>query len=247
VFVLGATGGDSQDLSMTTNVFPASQLNAAGCVAELDGSGTSAVQVLALDVGARQKVTNDFVLGETEAFYSCSPSSCPEVPLLPGTGVGFTTGTEPHMITTSVDATGVLLEQVVLTREKSGVDHLVERSITPSASLPDRVVVGNFDADGQPDMVWDIESTKRASTSTTFEIAYARLVGTSPLEALSQTLQSLAVDDVLVDDVNGDGIDDIIVTFTDSDLVRGVFVEPMGVESPTLSVALPPSGSATCP
>src|SRR5205814_8345826 len=120
--------------------------------------------------------------------------------------VGFTGGSEPHMVVTTVDASGVVLSQDVLLPDASGAaDHFVERSRQPAASVPSQVVAGNFDSDDGIDLLWGIAGRR----GTSLEIAYARNVGTEPLEALSLG-QPAVIGQLLVGDVTNDSYDDII-------------------------------------
>jgi hypothetical protein len=247
IAILDAIGGNAQVQTLTAVAATKSELVSAGCVTELDGGSAAVpIQVVVVDVGEDSK-TGTFELENTLALYDCA-GDCSVIDLFPGAGVGFTTGAESHMIATTADAFGVELEQVVLAHAGTGADHLVERSSIASASLPDHIVVGNFDDDGQPDQLWDLVAGKRANTSgVAFEVAYAKLITTSPLEALSGTIPDTSVDDLLVEDLNGDGIDDIVVTST---TLGAQFLSAVLLGVPVTAPVSPDataSGSAACP
>jgi hypothetical protein len=201
--------------------------NAAGCVTELDPSGSSPVerQAIVLDF------TKDTLLPQTRALYNCSPS-CSALPLpIAQAAVGFTTGSESRMVVTIVDATGVGLSQDVLLPDSSGAaDHLVERSREPAASVPLQLVAGNFDNDSGTDLLFDVLSRR----GTSFEIAYARMVGDEPLAALSPVQVGIAAGDLLVGDVTNDPYDDIVVLGATVDInpKRGIAVVPTWVPPP---------------
>nr|HEX4313562.1 hypothetical protein [Kofleriaceae bacterium] len=257
---LDERGGNAQVIAVPqgTGDGKKSELVSAGCVAALNpGAAAVSTQVFVIDNGTISTGLGSDAIGEftptsTHMLYACSAGACSDITLFTGAGVGFTAGAEPHMITTTVDATGVELAQVVMAPGKggngtganptSGEAHLVERSAVAAASVPDRLVTGNFDADSDVDQIWDIASGKRGNT-TTFEIAYGRLANGAPLEALSSP-QAASLDDLLVEDVNGDGIDDVIATgaILGVTAFTGVLVVPMGVAPASLDVA----GDAPC-
>jgi hypothetical protein len=228
-----ATGG-------TRDVFPVMlglaettvQLDSGGCVTELKGAPR---QVTSLQQGT--KVAGTFVPLSTLLYYDCTTGSCSTTPMLTGAGIGFTTGSEPRLVASSVDATGVVLVQLVFAGG-AGQRQLVQRTRIPALSAPDKIVVGQFDGDGQVDLVWDV--TNRHGTSTTLEIAYARLVGSQPLEAIS-SLEPFVIDDILSVDLAGDngspdGLDDLVLTATLPSGAHGIAVIASGVHAPAISL-----------
>jgi hypothetical protein len=173
-------------------------------------------QVVTYHVGMRNMLGELNVLA-TRAAYGCTATACMSNELFPGAGVAFTTGSESRMIVTFVDATGVVLAEVVMGPDRPARDLFVERTRTPAASTPDRLVVGQFDDDGELDMAWNISARR----GTKFEVAYARKVGDQRLAALSG-VQTLQVTSAAVADLTGDGNDDVVIT---GDV--GVVVVPM--------------------
>jgi hypothetical protein len=122
----------------------------------------------------------------------------------------------------------VVLIELIL----SSTGGVIERSRMPAAAAPTRIVSGQFDTDGQPDLVWDVASTK----GTAVEIAYSRQVDDEPLEALSSA-GSAAIDDILVGDLTGDGIDDLVLLDGSG---ANVAVVPIGMPAPSSVTADPP-------
>ena len=211
-----------------------SGLDSAGCLTQLSatGSGTSLVQAISavtLDNTADANGVTDvglFLCGENACV--AAPSGIDDA-LVKGAAVGFVGGTEPHILVPSVDATGVVLLDLIA----SSTNGVIERSRMPAAAMPNRILTGQFDTDGEPDVFWDLTSAKGAA----FEIAYAREVDDEPLEALSPAVAS-TVDQILTGDLNGDGIDDIVV-IASAVTTTGAAVVPVGVPTPSNVVADP--------
>jgi hypothetical protein len=82
------------------------------------------------------------------------------------------------------------------------------------------------------------DSARRGGT--TFEAAYARDVGPSPLEALSP-FQPVSVASMAVADLTGDGFDDIVIT-GDVASTKGVSVIPVHSAAPAQTLI----ADATC-
>ncbi|HEY1552991.1 MAG TPA: hypothetical protein VGG28_34410 [Kofleriaceae bacterium] len=210
-----------------------SSLDNAGCITEVDSTsgGTSLVQAISavtLDTTSSTTVTN-------VGLFLCGPSACIAAPagiddaLVRGAAVGFVGGTEPHMIVPSVDATGVVLLDLIA----SSASGVIERSRMPAAAMPNRIMTGEFDTDNEPDLFWDLSTAKGAA----FEVAYARQVDDQALEALSPTNAS-TVDQILTGDLNNDGLDDIVV-IASALAQTGASVVPVGVPTPSNVVADP--------
>ncbi len=108
------------------------------------------------------------------------------------------------MIVTSIDATGIELSSRVLLAGSNGNDgNFVEIASVQSAGVPHRIGVGQLDADGIPDFVWDDTSRRPL-----IQVAYAQSGPDGPLSALLQSLVA-GVFDVVIGDVTGDGLDDV--------------------------------------
>jgi hypothetical protein len=104
--------------------------------------------------------------------------------------------------------------------------------------VPASIVSGHFDNDEGADLLWDITTRK----GTSYEVAYARMVGGEPLSALSIGQGSVA-DAIEVGDVTNDKLDDVIVTGHGSlvDLAtRGVAVIPTQVKPVEAMIAPDP-------
>jgi len=174
----------------------------------------------------------------TRAAYNCTPSSCMGNELFPGAGVAFTTGSEPRLLATFVDATGVVVAELVMAPDSVARDLFVERSRSPAAGVPDRVVVGSYDGDSELDWFWNIGARRGA----TFEVAYAREVGGERLEALSAA-QPISVTSLATGDLTGDGHDDVMIIGGESMTGNAkLAVVPMNASAPVVSI---PSDS-TC-
>ncbi len=210
-----------------------SGLDNAGCITEVDSTsgGTSLIQAISavtLDTTSSTTVTN-------VGLFLCGPNTCVAAPpaiddaLVRGAAVGFVGGTEPHMIVPSVDATGVVLLDLIA----SSASGVIERSRMPAAAMPNRIMTGEFDNDNEPDLFWDLSTAKGAA----FEIAYARQVDDQALEALSPT-NATSVDQIITGDLNNDGLDDIVVVAS-ALMTTGAAVVPIGVPTPSTVVADP--------
>ena len=184
--------------------------NAAGCMTRLDiATGTpTTVQAVVLDFTA----TTDTALPPfSRMLYDCT-TKCAKLDLpVPTAGAGFAPGTTQSLIATTVDATGVELGQFVMISGSNGgtrADHLVPLSSIPSVAIPHRIVTGQFDKDGQLDLVWDNVAGRRPL----IQIGYARLGPDGPLSAFGASPGDIA--DLIVGDLTSDGLDDILVAGT---------------------------------
>ena len=92
--------------------------------------------------------------------------------------------------------------------------------------MADQIVSGRFDTDDNADLFWSVGARR----GTTFEVAYSRDEGPSPLEALSAA-QTLGITSLQAADLTGDGYDDIIVTGAGV-VNQAVSVVPVHVKSP---------------
>jgi hypothetical protein len=224
------TGGPMSDFPVhvaSGELLAKQAISAAGCASELDPTaGTyTTQQVAAIDF---DRPATGVPLA-TRAHFACTSASCRTIDLpIAGTAVGFAGGTQPYVIATAVDATGVVLTSLLMSN-----NHWVELSRQPSASLPHKIVTGQLDDDGGVDKVWDMK-TKLGGL---VEIAYSRMIGDTPLEGLSLALEQqepprIALD-VLVGDVTGDGKDDIVVVAQATDgSSTGVAVAPSHAAAP---------------
>lgn len=233
---MSARGGDLADLPAPIPPATLVELDNAGCVDRFEAGGTSTQrQVVTYHVGARNAL-GEFVPVLSRAVYGCSATQCMHNELLAGAGVTFVDG---RMVVSSVDATGVVLVQVVLAPDTIDRDRLVERLRYPAANLPDKLVAGQLDGDTNADLMWNMTARRGA----TFEVAYARQVNGQPLEALSP-FQSFDVAGVLAGDLTGSGKD--VLVFTQSTalgVVAGVAVVPLHVPA-TIPASKPDTG---CP
>jgi hypothetical protein len=208
-----------------------SQPDNAGCVTQLvPGSTPTLGQFASFHSGVGSG--NNFVASSTHLL-ACTSGTCMPLPaeLTKGAGVGFTGGSEPRMIATTVDASGVVLVQTVF----SPAGGSIERSRIAAAAIPDRIVVGELDKDSDVDVLWDF--TSRLGTS--FEVAYARTIGSTgqALEALAGAQSAVTVQSMQTGDLDGNGFDDLVVLGN-----SGVAIIPSGIPSaPT-----PPNSDPTC-
>jgi hypothetical protein len=233
-----ATGGPHTTLPL--QVMPVDTdvaLDNAGCVATLTAQTK---QVISVHQGVR--VAADLVASATRIYFDCNGGSCSSMAVLLGAGVGFLTGNEPRIIVASVDATGVVVVQAVFAQGGTGGHQLVQRVRYPAVSVPDHIVVGQYDTDSMADMLWNV--TNKRGNPTTLEVAYARLVGTQPLEALSAAVP-FVVDDLLSIDLVGvsmpDGLDDIVITGSVPGIGHGIVVIPASVPTAPISLAADPT------
>jgi hypothetical protein len=196
----------------------------AGCVTQLDSMGSAGLvqSIAAFDVLSSATSLTLFACNATGCIADATGLSTASTH---GTTVGFVGGSEPRLVAVSVDATGVVLLELII----SSSGNVIERSRMPAASLPARIVSGQFDTDGEPDLVWDVSTAK----GTSFEVSYARQVDDEPLEALSPA-SSANVDNnnILVGDLTNDGIDDLVVLGSGSNTV-GAAIVPMGMPMST--------------
>lgn len=188
-------------------------INATGCVAELAPGGEPTLrQVGVIDVIARLGPGRN----STTAHFPCDAGMC-TIPLaIPRAGVGFLPADDQHparMVNAAFDATGTVLSVNVLQPANDGMPRAVELERITAASFPQRVITGQFDGDGRPDLFWDIANFNTATTN--LQLSYAHPVLGERLSALSGTLQNQLVVDSFVADVTGDGNDDVVVSLQD--------------------------------
>jgi hypothetical protein len=223
---------DSGDLLKTFGGATA-KLDSAGCITQLDATGTPTL------VQAFSAILRAVSVGVTQtnvALFGCDNTTCTQLgagvsaALERGASLGFTGGAEPRLIVPSVDATGVVLLQLII----SSAGGVIERSRMPAASLPEQIVAGQFDTDGEPDLLWDVLTAK----GTSFEVAYARQVDREPLEALTAGTGA-SVNDILSGDLTGDGLDDVVV-LASAATATGAAIVPMSAPMQTAVTADPP-------
>ena len=181
-------------------------LNSAGCATWLDPStGVPTVeQVVVIDLAKKLGIP-----AATAAVFACGSSACGAPLPLPGAEVGFTGGTTPEIVVPSIDASGVVLTTDLL----GTTGTLLETSRQPAASLPQTIVSGNFDKDTTPDLALDVDT---ARVGALLGVDYAHLVDDQPLAALSPALHDtngdpIAVTNLTPTDLNGDGVDDLVL------------------------------------
>src|SRR4029079_5656584 len=116
-------------------------------------------------------------------------------------------------------------------------DLFVERTRLPAAGPPDHLAAGQFDTDSMTDLFWSTSGRR-----TAFEVAYARMIGNTPLEAISAS-QAIDVDAIVTGDLTGEGLDDIVITgrFKLATTFTGVAVIPMNLAAAPVSIATDPT------
>ena len=183
---MDARGGNLADYPAGIGSMQA-ELDNAGCVYRFEPQGMPSLrQVVTMHLGTRDAL-GDLEPAISQATYGCTATRCLRSPLLAGAGVAFTGGAEPHMVISSIDATGVVLVQTVFAPDDQDKDRFVERSRYPAASTPDTLVVGQFDTDGVDDLFWNIDG--RRGTHLRGRLFSQYRVGT--------TRGALAADDVV--------------------------------------------------
>jgi len=207
-------------------------LRAVGCVSELTPKGEATLRHAAVvDVPSRatmngrqvRSVVFDCVVGAD------APQCFVDLPILLA-GAGFTP--DGYLAGANLDASGVVISEYAVLGDPTGYRR-VEFGRVAAASIPKHIVYGNFDADDKPDAFWDVENL--GGTATALQVTYAQLAGALPLSALSPS-QGFTVDDVFIDDVTGDGKDDVIMvgkSFSDTGtpLGYGLLVIPTQVQA----------------
>ncbi|MGE0871570.1 MAG: hypothetical protein AB7P03_23625 [Kofleriaceae bacterium] len=223
---LGSTPIDYHNVS-TDTAQPLS-VRATGCLTELDPGGVARIRQAAI-VDISMSTTRSVMRAYFECDAAISSKCHVDLPF-PGTGAAFTLGSEPRIAGVFLDASGVVISQWVALPDPTNDYRLVERDRVAAASVPSHIVYGQLDGDTLADGFWDIASLDRRSS--TLQVSYARMIGTQPLSALSGR-QSIAVDDIVVGDVTGDGKDDLVlVGSTTNDVgtrIDGVVVIPAQV------------------
>jgi len=225
----------------------------AGCITELQPDGTSKPrQAVVVDI-AKTSTTPAF----SGVVFECSATKSPcTVPLQSvGQAVAFasTPSGESQLIGTLFDATGAQLAHYVVepAEAKAGVigakDRLIERSRQVAAAAPRQLVVGKFDADADPDLLWTFTTRNEVD----FQVAYAREALGAPLSALTSivTPSGLVPQPVALfsTDFNGDGYDELVFVFQTTVLTAtntSLVVVPTGV--PYVGPPTPPDDPA-CP
>ena len=236
---IDARGGNP--LSFNVNGGLDGKLDNAGCVDVVTPNGTTVGQFATVFAGVPGTTAYDFTVSTTH-LVECTDGSCaPTAELARGAAVGFErvsvkapSGTPHRIITTTVDATGVVLVRGKLTPSSLVIE---EPPRMPAAALPDHVITGSFDQDPAGfSTLWDI-SPGRAGAS--FEIAYHHTIGSTglPVEALS-ALQLITVAQMLVEDFDGDHFDDIVIATT-----KGIAVIPTSAPLPSPGM----NPDLTCP
>jgi hypothetical protein len=228
----------------TTNGNLDLSLRSAGCVTELKpGSSTGALRRQAVVAD----VTEVTVMGShltTSVVFECElldDTRCRANLPVPGAGAGLSgPDEEPRLTGMFFDASGVVMSSWVLLPGRSEF-LLVERDRVPAASIPRLVLSGQFDGDGLTDMFWNMPSL--TGQATNLQVTYGRRIGTQRLSALSGQ-QPIGVDDLLVGDLTGDGVDDVVLLGKQrrdtTTIAAGLIVVPMDVAIPNPDPGLDP-------
>ncbi len=188
------------------------EVNNTGCVAELSAGATVLHQVGVIDISGRIAPNPR---NATVAAFECgaSPTGCVIPMPIARAGVGFLAADDlqpARIAIPTFDVSGAVLAIGVLQSDAQGKLRAVELERTSAASFPLHVVSGQFDADGRPDLFWDILAGNVAVSN--FQLSYAHQVDNQRLSALSTAQPDLAVVDTFVADVTGDGLDDLVIT-----------------------------------
>jgi hypothetical protein len=205
------------------------KLKSSGCVTQLTDDGTVVRQVVVVETTAMSTV----LTRNTFAFFDDGTPGGGRVSLPLDGGVGFTGGSEPHMVIPLIDATGVVLVETVLLQDRAQTGYrLVQRSRFPSAAQPVAIESGRLDAGDSRDLVWLVATAQR--DFSLIQLAYAREIDDTRLAALS----SQAVFDqrgFFVTELTGDAFDDIAfvtrTNTTEADVTVVPTHVPFGAES----------------
>ncbi len=195
-------------------------IRAAGCVAELTPKGEPTLRHAAvIDQPVRATMTGRLLRSVVfDCILGPDADGCVvDLPIVTA-GAGFTP--DGFLAGANLDATGVVISKFAVLPDPSGYRR-VEFGRVAAASIPKHVVYGDFDGDGKDDAFWDIENLDRSASA--FQVTYAQLAGAVPLSALSQA-QGYTVDELFIDDVTGDGKDDVIMigtSFSDTGTQNG--------------------------
>jgi hypothetical protein len=220
------TGGAVQDLAIESGVI-AVNLNAAGCVTTINAQGVEKdVQVIVLDLASQEGVI-------TRGFFRCGPARVCNVTLpFPNAGVGFVragTATKPEMqmIGTAFDIAGAELVGWVLRPTFDNMTYLlIDRRRIIAAAPPVQLLVGKLDNDAEPDLVWNMRGTR----SSLLQVSYGHTIEDgSRLSALAPIPTQVAIEELALGDLNGDGFDDLVGVTPNSFIVL-----PQNVDGPAV-------------
>ena len=248
---LGGTVGDYHNLG-TDALLPLA-LRGTGCVTELRPNSTEPKRRQAANVDINRRVMPSEQRTTSSVVFECDlpdSSKCTANLPVPGGGAGLSAapvpgappaapgpGEEPQLVGMFFDATGVVMSSWVLLPNPNGEFLLVERGRVPAASIPNRVVTGDFDGDGKADLFWDLPSLVQPTSN--FQATYGRTIGELRLSALSGA-EPILVDDLVAGDLTGDNLDDLVIfgrQRREDDLgivtiTTGIIVVPMNVAAP---------------
>ena len=244
---LGGAVGDYHGLG-TDALLPLG-LRGTGCVTELQPNGTGPKRRQAAIVDITRRVMPSEQRTTSSVVFECDlpdPARCSATLPVPGVGAGLSappapgaaaSGEEPQLVGMFFDATGVVMSSWVLLPNPNGDFLLVERGRVPAASIPNRVVTGDFDGDGKADLVWDLPSLTQPTSN--IQATYGRTIGELRLSALSGA-EPILVDDLIAGDLTGDGLDDLVIygrqrredDLGNVTITTGIIVVPMNVPAP---------------
>jgi hypothetical protein len=170
----------------------------------------------------------------TRGFFRCGPARICNVTLpFPNAGVGFVragTATKPEMqmVGTAFDIAGAELVAWVLRPTFDNMTYLlIDRRRIVAAAPPVQLLVGKLDNDAEPDLVWNMRGTR----SSLLQVSYGHTIEDgSRLSALAPIPAQVAIEELALGDLNGDGFDDLVGVTSGSFVVL-----PQNVDGPTVA------------
>jgi len=218
-------GGAVTDFGPAIEAGVTVNLNSVGCVTTVNAVGNEKdVQVIVLDLSSADGVI-------TRGFYKCATGICNVTLPFPTSGVGFVkagtvTKPEMQMVGTAFDIAGAELVAWILRPTPDGSTVLIDRRRIIAAAPPVQLVVGKLDGDSEPDLVWNMRGTR----SSLLQVSYAHPIEDgSRLSALAPLPVQVAIEELALGDLTGDGFDDLI------GITPGSFIVlPQNVDGPAV-------------
>jgi hypothetical protein len=141
-----------------------------------------------------------------------------QIPGLKATGSGFvaveTQGViEKRFVGTRLQATGTVVFEAVLAPAVKSAFRLIERTEVEAAAPPGKIIGGKLDADGDTDLMWDLNTGLRRRV---FQVSLAKRVNGAPLTAMTSgpvpfAAANTASYDFLAGDLDGQHTDEMVV------------------------------------